>query len=273
MLSFTPPLAVFLLASLLIAQIHLAIAACSNFTWLMSGLDSPAGYRTTYKQKVDSISCPSSLNHSCQLLSREYTITVQTQLNVSKAQSFPSPDDINGSSLDRQQEDSNVFDTSTYSSDVESIFRLVGDDWASKGMDQAGGHWAIETPLTVAVSTLNITQDGILGGEDFVNLTVRSGYNMTLYYNPFVTFLWGRFSGCDNRTLDGFPINTVMPYYTQYIGDSGNFTVLAGKFLAEETFLNDSVAVDTKSLGLILKSWSVWNIVPITLGISGFILL
>ena len=271
----TPSLRVFLFASILAGRIQLATAACSNFTVLVNGVESHIGYGTAYKQKIDSISCPSSLNHSCQLLQREYTITVPTQLNVSLSKNFPGPGERSASNIDRQQENSYAFDTSTYSSDVESIFRLVGDYWASRGMEQAAGHWTVQTPLTIAVSTLNITQAPRNTTEeslDFVDLTVRSGYSLTLYYIPFMTFLWSRFSGCDNGTLDGFPINTVMPHFTQqYIGESA-FTVLAGKFLAEETLLDDSAVVDKKSLGLSLKSWAGWSIVSISLS-CGFVLL
>jgi hypothetical protein len=229
--------------------------------------------RAGYKQEVDSISCPSSLNRSCQLLPKEYTITVPTQLNVSKAQFFPSPKDINVSSVNRQQDQSYALNTSSNSSDVASIFSLVANSLYAYKTGPIPGYWQVETPLTIVVSTLNITQNRTYQGGNFVNLTVPSGYNMTLYYNPFMTFTWGRVSGCDNRTLDGFPMHIVMPYFTQYIGEFENFTVLAGKFLAEETCLNDSVVVNKKSMGLSLMPWTGWSVVSTGLGLLGFILL
>jgi hypothetical protein len=185
-----------------------------------------------------------------QIPRKEYIITIPTQLNISNNQYFPSPDDINTSTIEFWQENSHIFNTSANSSDVESIFRLVEQYWATHGMDPASGHWTVQTPLTISVSTLNLTEES----ELFVNLTVESAYNMTLYYNPFMTFLWSRISGCDNQTLDGLPVETIMPYFTQdSLVRSENSTVLAGTFLTEKSVLNDSVSVAKKSLGVGLK--------------------
>lgn len=124
------------------------------------------------------------------------------------------------------------------------------------------------------VNTVNSTQSKNTG-YDWVDLTVRSGYNMMLYYSLSMIYTWSQFTGCDNASLDGFLLSTVMPYFTMWIGQDVNLTVLAGMFIAEEVFFNDSVVVvgDVKSAGMGLGSWSSWIVVSIAWGSLGYVVL
>jgi hypothetical protein len=108
--------------------------------------------------------------------------------------------------------------------------------------------------------------------ELYVDLEVGQGYYMTLYYNPFMTYLWSRFSGCDNQSLDGVPVEVSMPYFeTEYTGNS-SVSILAGKFLTETVSLNESVAVPKKSSGVELSGGLGSNSFLIVLGVLGFII-
>jgi hypothetical protein len=250
--------------SIIIEQLPIADAGCANFTYIGYAVDVPPGFLTRFKQKLDFVSCPSSLNHSCQILPRDYNITVPTQLNVSSHQTF---NDTTGSSIEREEDTSYVFNQSSDVSDSESIFRFIADHLT-------GSFQIIQEPLSTTVSTLNISVAQLK-----LSLTVEMGYNMTLFFNPFMVYTWARFDGCDNTTLDGFPIETTTPYFTQFglnhSNKSDTITVLAGQFLVEEAYLHDYVPPSStkKNSGMTLRIEAASTIALIALGVLGMMVL
>jgi hypothetical protein len=69
-----------------------------------------------------------------------------------------------------------MFNQSSDASDSESIFRLIVDYFA-------GGFQVIQKLLSTIVSTLNISVARLT-----LILTVEMGYNLTLFFNPFMVY-------------------------------------------------------------------------------------
>jgi hypothetical protein len=133
----------------------------------------PFEFYTRLNQNLDFVSCPSSSNRSRQILPKGYNITVPPQLNVSSHQSF---NDSNASRVGREEDTSYMFNQSSDASDSESIFRLIVDYFA-------GGFQVIQKLLSTIVSTLNISVARLT-----LILTVEMGYNLTLFFNPFMVY-------------------------------------------------------------------------------------
>ena len=230
-----------LAASLLITHLRLATAVCTS-TWIDNfGLDSwGGGYTNQYQQEVDFISCPSSLNHSCKITPRDYNITIPIYLNIT-ANLTLYLEGLDG--LEAIQANTYAFNQSSDPSDVESIFRLSSHSWSNPADPEDGSLYPALAPLSIAVNPSNVST---LNDTDprFVDLTVESGWNATLYYNPFITLTMANFSGCDNTSLDVYPMEIVAPYF--YTLHPSNVTILAGRFDVERVWLNDSVATSSK---------------------------
>jgi hypothetical protein len=223
-------------ASLLLHYLNPASAVCTNFTYLGEALDVLDGDTKQYQQKLDFISCPSSLNHSCQITPRDYNITIPILLNITTNQTFEYRnliEDIASNSY--------AFNQSSDVPDVKSI-------WANPPNAGDVGIQTAQEPQAITVNPLNVsTLPAREPGS--VNLTVESGYNATLFYNPFMAWTFATFSGCDNASLDGILMEIVAPYF--HPGDWGiqpepNNTVLAGIFYVATAWLNDSVTTSSK---------------------------
>ncbi|KAF4634070.1 hypothetical protein G7Y89_g4045 [Cudoniella acicularis] len=251
---------------LLSNQLPTTNATCSTLEQTGDALDTLSSYGTTYRQTLDFISCPLTSNNStCQLALKTYVITIPTSINVSSHQT---PTEADWPTLQSEEANSNVFNTTSDPDDSASIFTLVASKWAALGLNKSTtDRWVVPSPQTVTVSTLNITTSNswVLNGS----LTVAAGYNMTLYYNPFMTFMWGRVTGCDNESLNAWPVEATMPYY--FVANDSS-TVLAGIFVAEATWLNETVAAAAakKSVGAGLKWNDNWMIALIALGVLSF---
>jgi hypothetical protein len=151
---------------------------------------------------------------------RGYNITVPPQLNVSSHQSF---NDSNASSVDHEEDTLYIFKRASDVSDSESIFKLIADYFA-------GGYQVIQKLLSTTVSTLNISVARLT-----LILTVEMGYNLTLFFNPFMVYTLAAFGGCTNKTLDGFPIEVTTPHFTKFgLNHSYEITALAGRFLVKK---------------------------------------
>jgi Family of unknown function (DUF6060) len=257
--------------SILLVQLPGASAGCTNFTFLTYELDVPSGFLTRFKQKLDFVSCPSSSNRSCQILPRDYNITIPCQLNVSSHQSFVnlSFNDWGVHNIEWAENTSYVFNQSSDVSDSQSIFKFIDDYFARTTSLQM-----IQRPLSTTVSTLNISVV-----QPKLDLAVEMGHNMTLFFNPFMAYTWGTFDGCDNKTLNGFPIEVTTPYFTRFgLSNSNNSdtnTVLAGQFLVEEAYLHDSVPASStkKSSGIALNIQAASTGALMASGVLGFMLL
>jgi hypothetical protein len=246
-------------------QLHLASAGCSNFTFLTYAVELGGDPFTTFRQQVDVVSCPSSLNHSCQIPPRNYNITVPTQLNVSSHQYF---NNTYASDYDGEGGASYYnFNQSSDISDSESIFKFIADYHAPK-YPGGDGFDVNQSPLEVTVNTYNLSKTQRIAP---LSLNVTSGYSMTLFYKPYMIYTWATFSGCDNATLDGFPMEVTTGWGPQGFG---NGTVWpAGLFEVEGRFLNDSVPKETKNAGLGLSMDRAWMGTLVALAVLGVMVL
>ncbi|KFY14390.1 hypothetical protein V492_02659 [Pseudogymnoascus sp. VKM F-4246] len=233
-----------IVASFMVNQIHLATAACTNTTtYVVNSLSNPvwdydhyAPFSGKFGVKLDFISCPSSGNVSCTFPVRDYTFTVAPQFNISLTNS--SYKDPNGNYIDDMIYASQAFDLPLNSSDRESINGYMQKIWKTPGADFP---WhLLLSPLTMTVSSKNISSS--------VNLTVEPGYSMTLTYNSFRASSWVYYTQCDNKSLDGKLIGAIMPYYDTGPAGTTNET-LAGRFVVNKQFLNDTVPEDSSGIG------------------------
>lgn len=228
-------------------QLHLVASdGCTNFTFLGYGVELPYIDMRRFKQQIDFVSCPSSLNHSCEIPLRSYNITVPTFLNVSSTQAFKNDSTVDTGgistwSMEDEEAKTYVFNQSSDVSDCKSIFRQVAEYFE-------GSFGVVQSPLDITVSTLNFSAT-----QPDLDFTVRSGYSQTLYFKPSMLYTWATFSECDNATLDGFPIEITTPWYSH--GDTSG--IPSGRFIMETLSLNDSVPEGTKNAGTALsdRAW------------------
>ncbi|KFY42322.1 hypothetical protein V494_02485 [Pseudogymnoascus sp. VKM F-4513 (FW-928)] len=233
-----------IVASVMVNQIHLAIAACTNTTTFVvnslsnevSKPDPYAPFSGGFGVKLDFISCPSSGNVSCTFPVRNYTFTIAPQFNISVTNS--SYKDRHGNYIDDMIDASQAFDLPLNSSDRNAINGYMQGFWKTPGPDYP---WhLLLSPLTMTVSSKNISSS--------VNLTVEPGYNMTLTYKSFRASNWVYYTQCDNKSLDGKLIGAIMPYYDTGPAGTTNET-LAGRFVVNKQFLNDTVPEDSSGIG------------------------
>jgi hypothetical protein len=249
---YLPRCRLVLAASILLNHIHLALAVCTNFTFITNIVEAVDGIANRWTQEVDFVSCPTSLNRPCQIPVGEYNITLPTRLNISSHYGYNDTDIWNNRSLEgwgnwtrdtpyfdypSEEAASYIFNMLSDVSDTESIFNLVADYWAHPPSGYS--LQVVKAPLETTVSTRNISQK-----QWMFNLTAGKGTNLTLYYKPSMVYTWATFSGCDNKSLDGFPIEVVTPYF--YTDLNSSMMALSGQWLTKEVSIYDEVTTSSK---------------------------
>ncbi|KFY26344.1 hypothetical protein V493_04145 [Pseudogymnoascus sp. VKM F-4281 (FW-2241)] len=260
MRSFVSPLGYSLIiASFIVSHIHLATAACTNTTtFVYHSIETYVVQEPENNVILDFISCPSSETVSCTLPSKNYTFTIAPQFKISTTNSsFDEPNFINA-----MRDDSHELDLPLNSSDRKAINEYMRGFW--EPLD--GRRLLAVSPVTVTVTSENITSSERLLGEPAIDLTVEPGYNMTLIFKFFRVANWVRYAQCDNKTLDESFIGAIMPYYNR--GPQFTHLRIAGTYLVDKQFLNDTVPEDSSGVGL--KAGSVWATTLIVFGVLAF---
>ncbi|PGH17397.1 hypothetical protein AJ80_04853 [Polytolypa hystricis UAMH7299] len=258
-----------IVASFMLNQISLATAACTNKTsWIQQSIEAYHSDTSSSVNKVenheiktqlDFISCPSSGNVSCTLPPKTYTVTVTPRFTISNNASV---DDSDWESVRDATRASHVLDLPVNSSDSKAIIAYAQEVWRPRESFRL-----LDSPLTLSLTTKNISH--------YANLTVDPGYNMTLTYITLVASTWVRFAQCENKSMDGALIGAIMPYYVfppTRIGDREPTRELriAGEFIVDKKFLNDSVPDTKDGSGIGLKAGNGWATAYIVLGVLAF---
>lgn len=258
MRSFVSPIRFGLIvASFMVSQIHLATAACTNTTRyfrnsIQTHLEGDRRYGNyRVKTQLDFISCPSSGNVSCTFPAKNYTFTIAPQFNITGTNS--SLKGLDGEGMDALIDVSHVLDLPLNSSDRKAISEYMEEVWIGR----PEWHLAL-SPVAVTMTSENISSS--------VNLTVEPGYNMTLTYAVLTVSTWVRYAQCDNKSLDGSLIGAAVPYYIKRREDA--YAGIAGQFLVDRQFLNDTLPEDSSGMGL--KAGSGWATVLIVFGVLAF---
>ncbi|KFY99927.1 hypothetical protein V498_00414 [Pseudogymnoascus sp. VKM F-4517 (FW-2822)] len=258
MRSFISPLSYGLIfASFMVSQTHLATAACTNTTTfvyqsIQTQLEGEDRYRNYHDEThLDFISCPSSGNVGCTFPAKNYTFTVAPQYNISATNS--SFKDLDWKGLDALMGVSQTLDLPLNSSDRKAINGYIEGVWEGRP------EWhLVLSPIAVTMTSENISS--------YVNLTVDPGYNMTLTYAALRVTQWVLYEHCDNKSLDESLIGGIMPYYT--IGPRDTHVAIAGQFLVDRQFLNDTLPEDSSGMGL--NAGSGWETMLILFGVLAF---
>ncbi|KAL5347461.1 hypothetical protein ACLOAV_007773 [Pseudogymnoascus australis] len=253
----SPPGYGLIFASFMASQIHLATAACTNTTeYFRNSIQTQLGDDRRYGKyevtaHLDFISCPSSGNVSCTFPAKNYTFTIAPQYNITGTNS--SLKGLDGEAMDALIDVSHVLDLPLNSSDRKAINGFVEEVWVG----DPEWHLAL-SPVIVTMTSENISSS--------VNLTVEPGYNMTLTYAALTVSTWVRYAQCDNKSLDGSLIGATVPYYIKNRVDA--YAGLAGQFLVDKQFLNDTLPEDSSGMGL--TAGSSWATAFIVFGVLAF---